>query len=177
MVRFRRVGRGTGGASVPRLVVSSIVSCGRIGSAWEPWGSCLIGAGFLNWTGSDLASRPLLGIDAVRSSGSGLDVRGRNCLSNKLSPDVSAGPVRGPEVMYGSGLGKLPAPMNCALANSSNMFCVSTSPVKRAWALARPACVELMDQPIRSFMNSTDRFSTLCRFCTKSSAWCANENE
>jgi hypothetical protein len=56
------------------------------------------------------------------------------------------------------------------------MFCISTSPVARAWALAIPAFDEAA-QAIRSLINSMDRLSKVWRLCIRSSDWWANEKE
>jgi hypothetical protein len=109
----------------------------------------------------------VVGESAVSSSISGLLVLGINCFSNTLSADSSAGPLSGP-VSWGSAYGRFPAPTSCARASKSSIFWVSTSPVARAWALAMPA-LDVMDQPILSFIKSIDRLSMFCRLCIKSS--------
>jgi len=115
-------------------------------------------------------------IRGVRSIDSGLAVRGANSLSKTLSLDTMAGPLKGPVGMVESPFGRFPAPRSCALARRSNMCCISRSPVTLACALAIPA-EDVADQPMRSFMNSMDRFRTFWRLCKRSSDWCAKEKE
>ena len=115
-------------------------------------------------------------MSGVLSIGSGLAVLGANILSNTFTSEAMAGPLNGPVRILGSPPGTLSRPSSWALANKSSMFCISTSPVARACALAI-AAFDATDQPMRSLMNSRDRFRTFCRLCMWSSDWWANEKE
>jgi hypothetical protein len=187
IVRFSTLGRLEGGGDVFAVVPLSFVGvldelsdpvlsacrdCGRVSevevdrSCSEPRTAIGIGGG----------PRVVGDMRGVLSMGSGLADRGAKSLSKMLAFVVAAGPVNGPGGMAGCPFGRFPAPSRCAFDSRSNMFCVSTSPVTRACALAIPAFDET-DQAIRSLINSMDRFSTFWRLCIRSSDWCANEKE
>lgn len=116
-------------------------------------------------------------IDIVSSLG--LSTRsslGRTKLFSKtLSLTKCAGPVRGPwssprpAELMASGL------IIFAFWRSSIILSNSSSPAKRACALAMRG--DEAAQPNLSRMNSMLRLSTCCRFCKVSLLWCAKEKE
>jgi hypothetical protein len=187
IVRFSTLGRLEGGGDVFAVVPLSFVGvldelsdpvlsacrdCGRVSevevdrSCSEPRTAIGIGGG----------PRVVGDMRGVLSMGSGLADRGATPRPTLWALGVAPAPVTGPGGRGGCPFGRFPAPSRCAFDSRSNMFCVSTSPVTRACALAIPAFDET-DQAIRSLINSMDRFSTFWRLCIRSSDWCANEKE
>lgn len=188
-VRFNTLGRLDGGGDVLAVVPLSFVGVLEepSDSVPSPWNGCDRGSGpdsEPSYWGARVPNRPGFLVGALLlgdgrgdlSIGSGLEVLGINCLSNTFASEGIAGPVSGPVRILGSALGRLAAPTTWAFANRSSIFCISTSPVTRACALAIAAFGETV-HPIRSFINSIERFKTVCRLCMRSSDWWAKEKE